>query len=676
MGAPLEATGQVSVAPLLGRSVRTLPRVGSKGAERLANLGIVTVRDLLFHWPRTWHDFTTLTPVSALRAETTVCVQGRLSELVVTPRLGRRKARVSATLTDTHGDSVAVVWFNQTYLARVLPVGEPLLLRGPVLSDWSTRQLTLTNPVRALRPELVPIYPETAGLTSRFLAALIQPLLAQLTLPDPIGTTQPESGSLRAAIQTVHRPASLTDALKARRRLELDELVALQVAIQERRRERTGRHAPAIVPAVPLLQRTVQALPFQLTDGQRRAIWQIAQILNQASVTETLLQGDVGTGKTVVAALAALSVLEAGWAVRWMVPTQLLAQQLAERVRSLLAPTSFSVALITGGTKDELPQHGPGLAIGTQALLTAPSSVPVGLVIVDEQHRFGVAQREALAQGKEAAGPHILTMTATPIPRSLALTIFGDGAVVTLTERPTHQQPTTTTLVDSWQDQRCQAALTAALAAGQQVFVVVPRIEQAAGGSLFAQTLAERAQAYRQQFPAAQVAVCHGQLDSVEQEERLRAFAGGDVDVLVATTIIEVGVDVPNATTMIIEDAEQFGLAQLHQLRGRIGRGAVAGQCFLIPSPAALPEARERLKAVAETADGFALAELDLATRGPGHLTGTAQSGLPELKLARLSDAALVAQARELAGALLVHPPRGLAAWRALYQRAEEEVPE
>lgn len=645
----------------LNQLVETLPRVGPSVAVRLKRLGIRTIRDLLTHWPRTWRDMSVVTPIRSLKFDEFAVVRGTIHDVRLERWAGQRLVRVIARLQDDAGDELPVLWFNQGYLTRLLKEGSTYLLAGTLKWDRFRRQRYLANPTRETGLGIVPIYPETEGLTSRFFSTLINPLLPELSLPDPLKKS--DQLSLTAAVRAMHRPTTLEETNQAQSRLVFDEHLMLQLQLAKDRQRRVRQTAPSIPPSVTALKQLVNSLPFQLTTGQRQAAWQLIQRLKRQHPTNQLLQGDVGTGKTVVALLVALSVLEAGYDVTWLVPTQVLARQMYARLSGLLNIANHSVVLVMQGERPPaLPTQ--ALFVGTHALLTdRPSSFPLGLVIVDEQQRFGVVQRQQAMSATNGLFPHVLTMTATPIPRSLALAILGQESLVTLTDRPIHQQPITTRLIDD----RSLAVpiLQGALTERQQAFVIVPRIANTTD-QLFRDSIDQVAAGYRDLLPTATVAIIHGQQAAELQEATLHQFETGVIDVLVATTVVEVGVDVPNATVIVIEQPQHFGLAQLHQLRGRIGRGLKPGTCLVIQTLGD-EVVDERLSVFASTTDGFVLATKDLELRGPGEVLGTLQSGLPPFKLARLDDTLLVDRAKVIVEQWLINAPGVLEAWQQFW---------
>ena len=655
----------------LTSSILELPKVGSIIAGKFEKLGIRTVRDLLLHWPRAWLDLTQPIPIRDVVRDQVAVLEGKLANLQFEPQIGKRRARVTALIVDDEGREIAVVWHNQSFLRRMLSNGQRFIFIGTVGWNWQERCLCMSNPQRATDRTIRTIYPETEGLSSAFISTLLRPLLASPTLPDPFLLSVNDDKRmfpLNDALRDFHAPERIEQTIRARRRLALDELVALQYQLLERRNLVEQVLAPAIPPAVDRLKELVGDLPFKLTDEQRQAGWEIIQKLNTTIPLRHILQGDVGTGKTVVGLLAGLSVLESGRHVCWMAPTQLLARQLRDRLQQLVGGLPFRVALVTGTEKPEQSTE-PTLYIGTQALLGYFDSANMpSLVIVDEQHRFGVEQQHALLE----IGTHLLTMTATPIPRALLLAMYGDQSFSQLRSRPMQVQPTTTSILANSQRDEVFRVMQAAICRGEQIFVVTPRIESRQDETGSFPSLLAVAELYQNALPGVRIAAYHGQLKDDQQQTIMEQFLAGEIQILVATSIIEVGLDVPNATVIVIEQAEWFGLAQLHQLRGRVGRGEKPGSCFVF-SDGKEGVVSERLIAFASSSDGFKLAEMDLKIRGPGNLLGELQSGWTQLRLADATDTVLVQEARELARALWRQRPPELGAWLSLYKKGEDE---
>jgi ATP-dependent DNA helicase RecG len=649
--------------------------VGPARAAALAAGGLHTVRDLILHLPFRYEDRRGTTPVAAATSGAAATFRGRLVGLRRVHTRRRGVSLVRGFVEDGSG-RLPVVWFNRPYLPNQMANqtgGEEYLLHGPVKAVGNG--VELVNPSCEAAAEAVhgdriaPIYPAAGKVGPAALRRLLDGVLREIDLPAQVAETVPDEllrrhglPPLGEALQALHHPGSGADveALNQRRgaahlRLIYGELLELQVALALRRRREEAAPRTRIYRLGAPLRKILAAIPpFRLTAAQERVMAEILDDLARPHPMLRLLQGDVGSGKTIVAALTLVAALESGYQGAFMAPTELLAEQHFASLARLLGGR-YRMVLLTGSAAEAgrrraaLAAGEARLAVGTHALLQEAVEIPdLGLVVVDEQHRFGVAQRELL-RGK-GDRPDMLMMTATPIPRSLALTAYGDLPVSTLDELPPGRSPVVTKVVPVGKRGEVYRRLRAAVAAGGQAYVVAPRIEE---GALAAESLAEVEGRVREALAGFAVATVHGRMPAAERERALRAFAAGEVRALVATTVIEVGLDVPAATWMVIESAERFGLAQLHQLRGRIGRGEGAATCVAIHGRLAAP-ARERLATFAALADGFEIAERDLVQRGPGDLLGIRQAGLPALKVARLpADWEWLVRARDDARELL-----------------------
>ncbi len=637
------------------RSVESLSGVGPRIAERLASLGIETVRDLVEHIPRAYLDWDEAASFADLAVGQEATVRCKLARIRVRPTRRRNLKVVEGVVVDAAGVEEKVVWFNQAHLAKLAP-GTELLLHG-------TRDL---NGFKVTRHELggvgvhtlglVPEYPATEALPSYRIRSLVEaalPLARRLPDPLPAELRAREGLPLRAdAIAAAHRPESIEDAEAARARLGLEELLLLQLGFV-RRREALAQEARATALGEPgeLLDRYRTALPFTLTPEQEEAIAQIDSDLSGERPMQRLLQGDVGSGKTVVALYALLRAVEHGRQGALMAPTETLAEQHFLTVEPICAELGVRVSLQTGSVKHDL--EGAEILVGTHALIQEGVALDdLAVAVIDEQHRFGVEQRRALAEGRSA---HVLHMTATPIPRTLAQTVYGDLDVTEIARPPRGRQPVITSWVSHERSAEAYTRLCRHLDDGRQAYVVCPLVSESE--TIEARAAEQEADRLRRaELRGYRVGSLHGRLRSAERRALMDEFKRGDLDVLVATTVIEVGVDVPNATIMIVQEADRFGLAQLHQLRGRVGRGAEQSYCLLVsrPKEELTEEAQRRLQALVDTNDGFALAEVDLELRGEGQLLGTRQSGLGDLKFVRLArDRQLIVKARELAERLL-----------------------
>jgi ATP-dependent DNA helicase RecG len=638
------------------RLLQTLPGVGPKMAERLEGLGLRTVRDLVEHVPRAYLDWDEAGSFADLAAGQEATVRCTLESVRVRPTRKRNLRVVEGVVVDRAGVRETAIWFNQAYLAKLAP-GTELLVRG-------TRDLS--GGFKVVRHEvggagvhtlgLVPEYPATEQLPSYRLRALVQdalPLARWLPDPLPAALRLREGLPLRAdAIAAAHRPRNAEEPEEARRRLALEELLLLQLGFRRRRRA-LEEETTAIALDEPgeLLRRYRAALPFTLTPEQEEAIAEIDADLGNDRPMQRLLQGDVGSGKTVVALYALLRAAEQGYRGALMAPTETLAEQHFLTIEPICAELGVRTSLLTGSVKHDLEDA--HVLVGTHALIQEGVALDdLAVAVVDEQHRFGVEQRRALAAGRFA---HVLHMTATPIPRTLAQTVYGDLDVTEICRPPKGRKAIVTRWVSHERSAEAYTRLRRHLDEGRQAYVVCPLVSESE--TIEARAAEEEAaRLQRAELRGYRVGCLHGRLRPADRRALMEEFKRGGLDVLVATTVIEVGVDVPNATIMIVQEADRFGLAQLHQLRGRVGRGAEQSYCLLVsrPKEELTPEARERLQALVDKSDGFALAEVDLELRGEGQLLGTRQSGLPDLKFARLArDRDLIAQARTWAAELV-----------------------
>jgi ATP-dependent DNA helicase RecG len=670
----------------LDTPVKFLKGIGERRAEQLERLGIRTARDLLWHLPHRYIDASTVTPLVRAEIGQEVACIGRVVAKGVVPT--RRGLRIfHAVLRDDSG-VLECVWPGQAFLDRTIVVGQTLLVSGPV-RFYHGRQMAprefviLADPDSDVDPlaggKVLPVYPATEGLSHKIIRGLIDRHLDALialsadVLPEPLRRSL-DLPSLAEALRAVHRPESAAEAERGRRRLAFDELLDLQLMlIRARTVAKRSRTGVAFTVRRELTTRLREALPWPLTDDQHRALLEITGDMTAPERMHRLLMGDVGTGKTVVALFAMLLAIENDFQAALMAPTELLAEQHAATLTQLLAPLNLRPELLLGRQSQAEKQAVRGrigsgqarLAVGTHALMQESVSFErLGLVVIDEQHRFGVEQRAALI-GKGAA-PDVLLLTATPIPRSLALTLYGDLDVSTLRHKPPGRGMIRTAVRTAAQRERVMEFVHESCAQGRQAYVVLPVIEESERADLRAATT--MAQSLGARWPELQVGLVHGRLKADERDAVMRRFRANEVQVLVATTVIEVGIDVPNATIMLIEHPERFGLAQLHQLRGRIGRGEDESFCILMSEG----EAYDRLQAFAGTQDGFKIAELDLAERGMGDLIGARQSGGVEVRHARLpEDEDLLGRARALATELIAADP---ALQRSENQRLRERA--
>ena len=630
----------------LARSVETLTGVGPAVKQKLERLGLATVGDLLMHRPFRYERPVEEFRIAELGGDEEVAIRGEV--LSVSKRRRGRLQMLTARVSDGSA-TISATWFNQPWLERQLQPGTPVRLRGRQgRYGFDVRSFDIGN--GQATADFAPVYPASEEITAKKLRELVGAALPR-SLADPLPARVQAGLPTRVdALWAVHRPRSLEEAEVGRRRLAFDELLLLQVGLARLRREREAEVAPALTPPGELVARYREVLPFRLTEHQERAIGEIDADLQRTVPMQRLLQGDVGSGKTVVALYALLRAVEDGYQGALMAPTETLAEQHFLTLDEMCRQLGVTCALLTGSVKHDV---GADVVVGTHALIQKGVELPrLAAAVVDEQHRFGVEQRRALVEGRS---PHVLHMTATPIPRTLALTVYGDLSVSEIAKPPANRKPIVTAWVTQERSAEAYSRLRKHLDAGRQAYVVCPLIEE----SETSQARAAEAEAERlrgAELRGYRVGLLHGRLRPAERRELMARFKAHELDVLVATTVIEVGVDVPNATIMIVQEADRFGLAQLHQLRGRVGRGAEQSYCLLIS------RAREdltdaavaRLEALVRTTDGFELAEVDLDIRGGGQLLGTRQSGLTDLRFARLrADRELLERARALADELV-----------------------
>ncbi|MDA0987823.1 MAG: ATP-dependent DNA helicase RecG [Chloroflexi bacterium] len=678
----------------LSSPITVLPRVTPAQASKFKRLGVNTIRDLLYLFPRRHNDFGKPCKVSDLELDTeqTIVVNVWEAREVLMGIGGRRKATEAVVGDDT--GNIRVVWFNQPYLARQFKPGTQLVLSGKVSIFRNTRVMESPEYEKVQDGEdlihtgrLVPMYPLTDGLTPRTVRSLVKKTLDTWTshIHDPLTETIRQRAGLLdlpQAVYQAHYPQDEESQALARRRLAFDELFMIQLYVFSRRRDwREARGAHPLPRNQVMLDAFSSRLPFTLTRAQEKALGEILGDMESERPMSRLLQGDVGSGKTAVALAALLSAVANGYQGAFMAPTEILAQQHFNNIYTLLEglsrttsnenwftfhldpfPLPFSVGLLIGsqGRKQKreiqemMSQGTLDMVVGTHALLQQDVDLPrLALAVVDEQHRFGVMQRASLRQKGET--PHLLVMSATPIPRSLALTLYGDLDLSVLDELPPGRQVIQTRMVRPERRNGAYEFLHREIKKGRQAFVVCPLIEE----SEVLQTRAATTEFNRlstEVFPDLSLGLLHGRMPFKDKEEVMARFQRNELDILVSTPVIEVGIDNPNATVILIEGADRFGLAQLHQFRGRVGRGQHPSYCFLLSDfPSA--EAKERLEVLERVSDGFAVAEEDLRFRGPGDYFGTRQSGLPDLRMARLSDQDILALARQEASALLKEDP-------------------
>ncbi|MBM3250873.1 MAG: ATP-dependent DNA helicase RecG [Candidatus Nealsonbacteria bacterium] len=692
--------------------IEKIPGIGPVFQKRLKKLGIKTIQDLFFHFPHRYEDFSNLIPISKIKINETCTIQGKILEIETSRTWKRKMFLTQAIVTDKTG-AIKAVWFNQPYLTRILKKEDNVFLSGKTV--LGNEGVYLTNPAYEkgeLVPglihtgRLVPVYSETEGLSSRWLRYILKSLLLRFknqlpeTLPIKI-IAEEEFLPINQAIWQIHFPDSRDLARRSRERFSFEELFCIELFVLRERLKLAREKAISIPVKLETIRSFVNSLPFKLTDDQKKSAWQALKDMEKPMPMNRLLQGDVGSGKTVVAAIVALNTAKAGFQTAFMAPTEILAKQHFETVHNVLKDFNLNIGLLTGKedkfyskklkndtieiSRNKLLKLIDGeinpytkkleskinILIGTHALIQDKVKFgKLALVVVDEQHRFGVEQRARLCQGygQEKFLPHLLSMTATPIPRTLALTIYGDLDLSLINQLPKGRKKIITKVVSPEERNKTYDFIRKEVKKSRQVFVICPRIEtgnkkQEAGnkkdilGWTEVKAVKEEYEKLSKEiFPDLKVEMLHGKMKSKEKEKIMADFHRKKTDILVSTSVIEVGIDVPNATIMMIEGAERFGLAQLYQFRGRVGRSRYQSYCFLLTtSPDQLN--RRRLKAIVKSENGFKLAEKDLEIRGPGDLFGTRQWGIPDLAMDSLNNLKLVEKTREAAKKILMEDP-------------------
>lgn len=635
----------------------SLPGFGPAYLARLKRLEIRNVGDLLYHFPFRYEDLSAVKKVADLKIGEVTTVRGQVWEIAnIRTRTG--KFLTKALVNDGSG-SIEITWFNQPYLTKVIKTGLTISIAGKV-TNYNGR-IGFTSPdyelgtTRRHTGRIVPIYPETEGLSSKWLRNKIALLLPEVEVQDPLPGPIVASNHLlpaAEAIKQIHQPESNREIESSRHRFGFEEMFIFQLAALIRKSSWQAQRSVAIKAVQPKLKEFLERLPFRLTSAQDRVVAEILGDLGRDRPMNRLLQGDVGSGKTVVAAIATYVTYLNGYQTVLMAPTEILAQQHYQTLTNLLTPLGLTVGIRTGSIKTEAGD----VTVGTHALLSTTSQFQkLGLVVIDEQHRFGVEQR-ALLKSKGTA-PHTLTMTATPIPRTLALTVYGDLDLSVIDEMPPGREVVKTYLTPPEKRDKAYQFMREKIAAGQQVFIITPLIEPSETLLTVKSVKEEYRRLSEEVFPDLKLGLLHGRLNSKEKSAVLDQFRQGKLNILVATPVVEVGIDIPNATIMVVEGAERFGLAQLHQLRGRVGRGSQESWCLLFSEDSG-DGAQSRLKALETSHLGAELADLDLKLRGPGQLMGLRQSGLPDLKIASLTDVALISQTRRTAQEYLGSRPK------------------
>ncbi|MGA2418178.1 MAG: ATP-dependent DNA helicase RecG [Candidatus Staskawiczbacteria bacterium] len=706
----------------LETKVEEIPKIGTAYAKRLKKFGIKTVQDLLFYFPARYDDFSEIISIKAARQRLgqTVCVQGQITEIENTNTFKKFMSLTEATIQDRDSE-IKVIWFNQPYLAKSLREDDFVCLAGKI--SLYKEGIYLNNPTYERINEIgeneelthtgriVPVYAETRGVTSRWLRYVIKPLLyrfceqIQESLPAEI-IKKYKFLAIQEAVWQLHFPDSFEHADAAKARFSFEELFLIQLNVLKEKIKLMQKRAHACPMDADLMKKFTDSLPFQLTNSQKKCAFAILKDLEKSVPMSRLLEGDVGSGKTIVATMAALNVVKCGHQVAFMAPTEILAKQHFVSVSNLLKNFNVCVGMMTGKDarifKDgeifeiskksfngDLENGQIDIAIGTHSLIQKNVNFKdLALVILDEQHRFGVEQRDHLIKNKKLI-PHLLSMTATPIPRTLALTAYGDLDLCLIDEMPANRKKVKTIIVGPGQRKEAYEFIKKEVAEGKGVFVIYPKIESAATKAQeLAKVISEKGQisgsftpqnynlnslaslainevkALKEEyerlskeiFPDLRITMLHGKMKPAEKERIMLDFKKGEIDILLSTSVVEVGVDVPRATIMMIEGAERFGLSQLHQFRGRVGRSDMQSYCFLFTTDPSMLN-RKRLKALVESSNGFELAEKDLEIRGPGSLYGTVQSGIPDMAMQGLSNIFLVEKTRAAAKEILEKDP-------------------
>jgi len=681
----------------LATSIENIAGIGPVFQRRLKKLGIKTIQDLFFHFPRRYEDFSNLIPISKLKINEVCTLQGKIT-YIKTSRSWKKRIYITEAIIEDKTGAIKALWFNQPYLTKTLKIGDSVFFSGKV--TISKNGAYLSNPIYEKGDfsldlthtgRLIPVYSETAGLSSRWIRYILKPLLIDLenqideTLPSDL-LKEFDLMPIRKALWEVHFPSSLELSKKAQKRFSFEELFYIELFVLRERNRLNKEKSVSLPIKLEIIQNFVKSLPFKLTDAQKKSSWRILKDLERPRPMNRLLEGDVGSGKTVVAALAALNTIKHGYQTAFMAPTEILSKQHFQEIAKLFSDFRINIGLLTGKQdqfrskklKNQVIEISRAkllkktlegeidILIGTHALIQDKVKFgKLGLVVLDEQHRFGVEQRAKLCRNHNLV-PHLLSMTATPIPRTLALTVYGDLDLSLIDELPKGRKKIITKIVKPDQRKEIYEFIRKEVKKGRQVFVICPRIE----GNNKNEELSEAKMSWakvkavkdeyekldKEIFPDLKIGMLHGKMTPKEKEVIMKDFKNKKTDILVSTSVVEVGIDVPNATVMMIEGSERFGLAQLHQFRGRVGRGEHQSYCLLFTDSSS-SKTRQRLNALIKSENGFALAEKDLEIRGPGDFSGTRQWGIPDLMMSSLKDISLVEKTRESAKQILIQDP-------------------
>ncbi|MDZ7797989.1 MAG: ATP-dependent DNA helicase RecG [Patescibacteria group bacterium] len=671
-----------------------IPTVGPTTARRLKSLGLNKVQDLLFYFPNRYQDFSEITPIKDIKPEEVYTIRGTLQLIKSRRSWKKRRLTITEAMVKDKTASIKIIWFNQPYLKKILNPGDEIILSGKVKMQELTLEFLAPSFEKVKKEQthtgrIVPVYPLTSGLSQRQIRFFIKTALTlrkkiKETLPERI-TKKYQLMPLPEAIKQIHFPDSFEKLEKASKRLKFGELFYIQIQSLQNKRFIKQTRAPVINYKDKYIDDFKNNLPFKLTKAQEKASQEIIKDLKKGNPMNRLLEGDVGSGKTVVALMAAFLAIKNGFQVAFMAPTEILARQHYLKIKNILKTFNFSLGLLTSKLikiNDEelskkkastiIKKGGVNIVIGTHSIIQEKISFHnLAFVVVDEQHRFGVEQRKALrdkSSKKHDLAPHLLSMTATPIPRSLALTVYADLDLSIIDQMPQGRKKIKTEVIEPEKRKKTYKFIKEEIKNGNQVFVVCPLIEPS--DKLGVKSVKEEYEKIAKDiFPDFKVARLHGKMKTQEKEKIMDQMKNKAIDILVSTSVIEVGIDIPDATVMMIEGAERFGLAQLHQFRGRVGRSEKQSFCFVFTESES-PKNLKRLEALEKSQDGFKLAEYDLKMRGPGVLTGAQQSGLPDFKMATLADVDIIKMAREAAQDLTKKDP-ALKKYYKIKQKAE-----
>lgn len=668
-------------------SLKNIPLINAKYQKILEKIGLKTVEDFLFYFPFRYDDFSKIVPLEEKYLNEVITVEGKIIKTKLARIFRRRMSIVEIAVVDKNNTSLKAVWFNQPYLAETLKEGALIRLSGKLTLDkkkfsmlnpaWEKSSRDTTNTGR-----LVPIYSETKGLTSRWIRWQMKMFLEKTRIEDLIPDTILQNyhlPNLATALIQIHFPSSEEKLHIAQKRFAFQEMLLVQLKSLQTKSQWESNNSFKINFDEKLIKNFVSKLPFKLTNAQRKATFEILKDLEKSQPMNRLLNGDVGSGKTIVAAIASLEVMQAGYQVSLMAPTEVLARQHFENFCKIFKEFDFNITLLTGSYKltsdsekitrsqllEKIRQGKINLIIGTHALIQEDVKFKnLALAIIDEQHRFGVAQRAYLQQdtmkikdGSMQTIPHLLTMTATPIPRTLSIAFSGNLDISLLDEMPANRKKIITQIVPPQKRNSAYEFIRNQVKSGRQIFIILPLVEESKILTEVKAAVQEHNRLSKEIFPEFNLGLLHGKLKAKEKEKIMQDFSDRKLDILVSTSVVEVGIDIPNATIMLIEDADRFGLSQLHQFRGRVGRSEFQSYCFLFTNSESVKSA-ERLQAMEKSSDGFEIAEKDLEIRGPGQFFGTLQSGLPDIAMESLTNVKLIKFARAESAEILKSDPK------------------